>query len=90
MPLFFFDVLQDGKLSVDTEGSELPDLDAAREEAVNTIAEMSADAIPRTRGRQLSMIVRDGRGNSLLQLDLGFTITELHLDRARLTVRWGS
>jgi hypothetical protein len=77
MPFFFFDVVQDGKLSTDSEGTELPDLKAATEEAVSAMAEMAADALPGTRQRQLTMIVRNENDVRLLQLDLGFTVTVL-------------
>jgi hypothetical protein len=82
MPVFFFDVLQDGKLSTDTEGSDLPDLDSAIEEAVKAMAEMSGDAIPGTRQRQLTMTIRDAHIH-LVRLDMTFKVAELQTVEGR-------
>ncbi len=46
MPRFFFNVRDsDGEVSRDTEGQELPDLDAARAEAVSTNREMLGERL---------------------------------------------
>jgi hypothetical protein len=42
MPRYFFNVL-DGKVFEDTEGTELPDTEAAEEEAVRTAGEIIRD-----------------------------------------------
>jgi hypothetical protein len=77
MPVFFFDVLQDGTLSSDTEGSDLANLESAIEEAVKAMAEMSGDAIPRTRRRRLTMTIRDAQDIQLVQLDMSFNVAML-------------
>ena len=45
MPRFFFGVRRDDVLAVDTEGSDLPDIERARREAEMTLRELLAHAI---------------------------------------------
>jgi hypothetical protein len=77
MPVYFFDITQDGRPSIDTEGTDLPDLEAAMKEATEAMAEMAKDAIPGRFARQVTMIVRTEDNVPLLQLDLSFNAREL-------------
>jgi hypothetical protein len=45
MPRYFFHVRDGAELSPDEEGQELPDLEAARHEAINTSREMLGERI---------------------------------------------
>jgi hypothetical protein len=45
MATFHFHIQEQGRLIVDEEGSELPDLAAARHEALNTAREMLIEAL---------------------------------------------
>lgn len=45
MTRFFFSLSKDNDLSVDTEGTELPDLATAKREAERSLRELLADAI---------------------------------------------
>jgi hypothetical protein len=45
MATFHFHIQEHGRLIVDEEGSELPDLAAARHEALNTAREMLIEAL---------------------------------------------
>ena len=44
MPKYFFHLATPGKLVIDNEGRELPELDAARQEAQDLAREIIADA----------------------------------------------
>jgi hypothetical protein len=64
MPKFFFNVIN-GKSIPDEEGTDLPDLAAAREEALEVIAKIMHDQILdiEQKGRELSVIIRDDAGD---------------------------
>jgi hypothetical protein len=47
MTRYYFDVLEDGRFSADTEGTELPNLEAARTEA--TLALCGSERVPSRR-----------------------------------------
>ncbi len=73
MSLYFFHV-QDGSTTVDAEGVDFPDLDAARREAICTCAEILRD-IPASiwNGGMLRVWVTDqsdGQGNTLFSLNV--------------------
>ena len=70
MPRFYFDVL-DGEASTrDDTGVELPSLDAAEDEAVRAIVEIGQDSLPKRRGAELALHVRDERGRPALTVTL--------------------
>lgn len=58
MPRYFFDV-HDGKVVIDTVGTELPDLDSAREEARRIVIGMASDITLKRDAVQLRIHVRD-------------------------------
>jgi hypothetical protein len=45
MPLYFFNVHHDGRVTNDPEGEELPDLVAARVEAVSAVRDIAAELV---------------------------------------------
>lgn len=45
MPRFFFDIRRHGTITPDAEGSELPDLAAARQEALISLRQLVADVL---------------------------------------------
>ena len=70
MPRYFFHV-RDGKDFPDTEGSELPDLDAVRTEALKASGEMLRDSKGRAEfwsGDDWTMNVTDEAGRPVLTL----------------------
>jgi hypothetical protein len=73
MPVYYFDVTENDEEIPDTEGTDLPDLESARVEATQTIAELAKERIPND-GLQhsLAIIVRDEEGRSLVSLHLAF------------------
>jgi hypothetical protein len=77
MGRYFFDLLEDGKLAVDAEGTELDDLDAAAVEAAQAIAEYALDVLPAAKVKRLTMTVRDDSGERHFELDLVFDVRAL-------------
>ena len=77
MQRFFFDV-DDGSFHEDTEGTSLRDEEAALAEGVKALAEMGRDLLPSSSPpRNLTMWVRDERGQRLLELAVTLTVTRL-------------
>jgi hypothetical protein len=77
MGRYFFDLLEDGKLAVDTEGTELEDGDAAALEAAQALAEYALDVLPAAQVKRLVMTVRDESGERHFELDLVFDVRPL-------------
>lgn len=78
MALYFFDT-DSGKTAVHDEiGTELPDEQAARDEAAETLAAMARDYIPGAEQQaNITMWVRNADGTPLLQMALSFAIKRL-------------
>jgi hypothetical protein len=77
MGRYFFDLLEDGNLTVDTEGTELEDGDAAALEAAQALAEYALDVLPAAQVKRLVMTVRDESGERHFELDLVFDVRAL-------------
>jgi hypothetical protein len=70
MPRYFFDFSDDGHASQDDDGSELTDLDAAREYAFAVLLEMARGAVV-ARSISLRVSIRDQPdGDPLLEASL--------------------
>jgi hypothetical protein len=71
MPRYFFHV-HDGAAWLDAEGTELPSLETAREEAIRALGEMIRDIPPAiSKGEQFQLWVTDqprGEGSKLFVL----------------------
>ncbi|HXS08304.1 MAG TPA: hypothetical protein VN723_16045 [Rhizomicrobium sp.] len=71
MPKYYFHVLdQDGDISRDEEGQDLPDLEAARREAINANREMLGERL--LHGGSLNhrqIEIADESGKTLLKID---------------------
>lgn len=75
MPLYFFDSYDGQSRFVDNDGTELANDDAARQEAVQAMAEMVKDAIPENGPRKdITMVVRTSAGEALMELTINFTL----------------
>lgn len=64
MPIYFFNVRDDAHFLPDKEGTELPDLDAAFEEARASAREIAADILRTNEvidGRQIEISDGDGK-----------------------------
>ena len=70
MPLFFFHVKENDDVLCDDEGSDHPDLDAAREEAIEGIRQIISDAVLTggPLGLDREMHVDDDAGHTLLKI----------------------
>ena len=70
MPLFYFHIKENGDVLYDDEGSDHPDLDAAREEAIEGIRKIISNAIltGSPLGLDRGMHVDDDAGHTLLKI----------------------
>ncbi len=73
MPRYFFDV-HDGTSLPDSEGTELPDREAMRSEAIRMAGQILDDLDGRFRGEEWTMNVRDD--GERVVLTLRFSVTE--------------
>lgn len=73
MPRFFFDTFDDGSLITDTEGIELTDRNAARQQAIKTLPYMALDALPDGSSRSFAVELRDESGTRLFRAELSFS-----------------
>lgn len=74
MPLYYFDFHDGAEISLDPEGTDLPSMQAARDEATDTLLSIAKDALPPNgKARQLSIRVRDAEGKHLLAISLGYS-----------------
>lgn len=63
MTHYFFDSRANGRLSLDEEGVELPDVDAAHDQALGALIDMARDAVSEGKiSQEFSVQVRDGIG----------------------------
>jgi hypothetical protein len=76
MPRFYFDFSEGDSHSEDDEGTELPDLDEARAEAIEALVAMGKDYRERV-ARGLAVNVRDKTGKHLFRATLRITIEDL-------------
>jgi hypothetical protein len=79
MPRYYFDLCDDSGHYPDDEGLELPSIDAARQEAAHSLADMLRDAVREGTGRavrQMSVEVRNDVG-PIIRVKSGFEIEVL-------------
>ena len=65
MPIYFFDIDDGERHTHDEEGQELPDLKAARDEAMGVLPEIAQDMPSDTDRRDLMAVVRNERGRKV-------------------------
>jgi hypothetical protein len=73
MPRFYFDVDTGGSSTHDTEGDELADREAARQEALRALTEMAWTLSARTAGGEITIRVRDDAGRRIYWATLMLT-----------------
>ncbi len=61
MALYFFDTRDNEDFVADDVGVELPDLDAVKQQAALSLAELARDVLPESIKRNLSVEVHDGQ-----------------------------
>ena len=76
MPRFFFDTFDGENLQPDETGHELPDLDAAKQEAQTALPDMAKDALPDGNYRTFVVNVRDEAGQTVLRAALSLVVAE--------------
>ncbi|MBZ9985462.1 MULTISPECIES: hypothetical protein [unclassified Mesorhizobium] len=60
MARFFFDLTENGNVTEDNEGSELPDTETATDEAVKALTEIARETLPHDGNEcELAFIIRD-------------------------------
>ncbi|HEX4174090.1 MAG TPA: hypothetical protein VHY82_16600 [Acetobacteraceae bacterium] len=71
MVKFYFNLQTDGAVSEDPEGTDLPDLEAARQEATNAAREMAAAAVRASNENPADCIlIADASGRVLVTVSL--------------------
>ncbi len=74
MPRFYFDFTDQDGLFVDTEGTDLPDPQAAEREATRALTEMAGDWLPDTNSGRLSIFIRDEADRGVLVVSLTLVV----------------
>lgn len=77
MAVYFFDFSDTGDEFPDTEGTELPNLDAVKDEAIRALVEVVKEVLPDGSFRELACKVRDENGRQLLQAEIRFQLQTL-------------
>ena len=72
MSRFFFDTDDGHSRIIDDEGSELPDIDAARHEAVAVLPEMVRERLPVGESQTFTCVVRDEANSIIYTASLTF------------------
>ncbi|RUW61610.1 hypothetical protein [Mesorhizobium sp. M7A.F.Ca.US.008.03.1.1] len=78
MPLYYFDVDDNGTVYPDDEGSDCDTFDRVKEEAIRALVEMIQNSLPDGDRHKLVIKVRDDRGGVVLQVSLNFEVQAEH------------
>jgi hypothetical protein len=70
MPRYFFDIEDNGELTVDDEGLELSSEKAVRDEAIRALPELAKDELPDGAQHSFWVKVRDESGAYIFQASL--------------------
>jgi hypothetical protein len=75
MTLYFFDFRNGDLITTDTEGTECEDDQSARDEAVQALAELARDHLPRSGERaDIAFIVRRADGRPMAAAQVAFEV----------------
>jgi hypothetical protein len=77
MPRFFFDFTENGVPHPDYEGTELPDLEQARLEALEMLRDIAKDELATGAAKHFVIEVRDGDGCPQITVSLSLTAASL-------------
>lgn len=77
MPRFFFDSSDGREIIRDEIGIDLPDVLAARDEAINGLPDIARDKLPDGSSRDFMVKVRDEAGTYLFEARLTLTLVWL-------------
>ena len=78
MPRYYFDYLDGPKSLQDDEGTELPDLEAARAEGLETLGLVAKDELPDGDHRDFRISIRQEDGPVLMVLSLLLRVARKH------------
>ncbi len=73
MPRFYFDLIEDDRLTPDDTGLDLEGLDTARMEAQHKLAETVRGAVPDGNAKTIACKIRQESGRTLLTLMITMT-----------------
>jgi flagellar hook-associated protein FlgK len=73
VPRYFFDIEDGARTFVDKEGTELDDVEDARDEALETLGEIAKDKLPENDRRDFVLTVREG-GRKVLTATLSLRV----------------
>ncbi|ESY62246.1 hypothetical protein X740_31780 [Mesorhizobium sp. LNHC221B00] len=74
MARFFFDLTDNGTSFPDTEGTDLPSLEAAEDEAARALLEIARDNMPDGAYRQVVLHVHDGTSAPVFVVKVTFEL----------------
>jgi hypothetical protein len=72
MPRYYFDFCESDEISIDDVGLEFPDLAAAKADARRALSELFSQGKPSADRQELTVMVRDERGEQCLKAKLIF------------------
>ena len=72
MPRFYIDTSDQEHFVRDEDGYEFPDVEAAKNAAVDALPDMARDELPDGEGRTFIAVVRDEQGRTLVQATMTF------------------
>ncbi|TPK66269.1 MULTISPECIES: hypothetical protein [unclassified Mesorhizobium] len=75
MDRFFIDLVDNGELSPDREGTELASLEAAEDEASRALLEIAKDQMPDGTLREVAFHVHDDASNPLFVVKVTFELS---------------
>jgi uncharacterized protein DUF6894 len=74
MPRFFFDFAENGVAHPDYEGTDLPDLEQARLEALDMLRDIAKDELAVGDAKHFVIAVRDSKGCPQITVSLSLTV----------------
>ena len=77
MPLFYFDVRDDGRLFPDEEGQEFPEVASAQREASEAAATIARDVLARRHGGEVTVQVMDEQREPVLTVTVEMKIARM-------------
>ncbi len=75
MPHFYIDTSDQERFNRDQEGYQFESVEAAKNAAVDALPDMARDELPDGDSRTFTAIVRDARGQTLVQATMSFAVT---------------
>ncbi|MEI9416492.1 DUF6894 family protein [Mesorhizobium sp. Cs1321R2N1] len=74
MVLYYFDLTDNGTAYPDTEGTDLPSLESAEDEAARALLEIAKDKMPDGTFREVALHVHEGTSKPLFVVKVTFEL----------------